>query len=220
MLEPARITVHRADDARIGAAPGALGDPHRVLEFTIRLAVALEIHQAADQRIEDRQLPGIQQTVEIAAQIERALQGEARILILPGGVVGCTEPLQRAQQQTVSAAAAGVGGDFHAAQIGILGILVIAHAVLGGAEIGEGIDQLAIVGAVLLLGKRHELLGQRQRVRVAVRIERGTVLPVQRHPLGIGHGERRGRRQHRRSQHQGQLQGSHRVRPPSAHDAP
>src|SRR5947207_13525818 len=100
MLEPVRIAIHRADDAPIGAAPGALGDPHRVLELTIRLAMALETHQAADQRIEDRQLPGVQQAVKIAAQIERALQRDARILILPGGVISCTEPLQRAQQRS------------------------------------------------------------------------------------------------------------------------
>src|SRR5438105_5439172 len=100
MLEPVRITIHRADDTPIGAAPGALGDPHRVLELTIRLAMALETHQTADQRIEDRHLPGVQQAVEIAAQIERALQRDARILILPGGVISCTEPLQRSEEHT------------------------------------------------------------------------------------------------------------------------
>ena len=209
VLEPVRIAIHRADDARVGASPGALGDPHRVLELAIRFAVALETHQASDEGIEDGQLSGVQQSVEISAQVERALQRDARILELPGDVVGRAEPVQRAQQQPV-AVTARIRGDLHAAHVAVLGMLVVAQTVLRGAEIAERIDQRAIARAELLLGELDQLRGERQRVGIMVRVEGRAEIPIDGQAVGVGDGERPRRRQQRRNDHQGQpLQSSH-----------
>ncbi len=147
---------------------------------------------ARDQRLEDLQLVGVEEPIQIAAQVDGALQRDRCVHVFALGEMRGAQALQRTQQLAIR----GAGGSFEdvdAVLVILLGRRIVLEPVMNRAQVRERIDQRPGVFAVLLFGERDHFLRERQRFGVFLRVEGRAELLVRIDALGIGHGPGRAR---------------------------
>ncbi len=147
---------------------------------------------ARNQRLENLQLLGVEEPIEIAAQVDGALQRDRRVHVLVLREMRGAEALQRAQQLPVRVAR-GLFEDVDAALVVLLRRRIVPQPVVDSTQVRQRVDQRTGVFAVLFFREGNHLLGERQRIRVPLGVECLAELLIRADTLGIGHGRRRAR---------------------------
>jgi hypothetical protein len=194
-LVPGGKSIECLDHPQIVFAESRFGDSKSVLVFFVGIRFLTEGHVALEQRIENVELFRIEQTVEIAREVERALKRRCTLEELALGEVGFTEARQWSQQHPVGPGFAPVD-DAYRPQVMFLGERVVTATIGDGAQIGEGRYELSCILAELPFGARDQLLATQSRAHEIVRIESRFELQKRFATLahgGIGSGCTRGR---------------------------
>ena len=157
-LLPVRRTVEWAQDMEVCFAVGRFSYPYGVVVCSFCFIVAIQRDEAVNERIENRHLPEVEQAIEIAAQIQSALQYQAGVFVLTGREIRRSQPVQWPQQGAIGPCAA-ILNDLDAAQKNGFGRFVVMQPILCGGEVGERVDQCAVSAPVLLFGHGDQLFG-------------------------------------------------------------
>src|SRR5882672_11539367 len=130
-----------------------LRHPYRVVIRALHIVMSIQSDETLNQRIQDRHLLEIEQTIQVAAEIQSTFEYQARVLVLVGGEIRCSQTVQRSQQRAVGASP-GVLNDLHGPQKSRFGRLEVMQPILSGGEIAQRNGQRAVGGAVLPVGHR------------------------------------------------------------------